>query len=256
MAYMIVRFVLALVAVLLRGDLSKEAELLVLRHENAVLRRQVSRPRYESADRIWFAALSRFVPRRRWPPWAAGSAVFKNPQVTGHGWDFRHLQPESPEHRADTGLLTAPLSIPWATDMACAVPQLKAVQRTSATDTGAKPGKVFRFTTSWRAAGGRLIDLRERVRQPIARGHRDADNHDRRLLEQVGEPVHIKPLGWTVVWCMAVGTAGQITRWVRRAFGLKADSELVLRRREPAHAGMPQDAHSGGDGGAKTVHQH
>lgn len=63
---MTVRFVLALVAVLVRSDMSKEAELLVLRHENAVLRRQASRPRYEPADRIWFAALSRLVPRRRW----------------------------------------------------------------------------------------------------------------------------------------------------------------------------------------------
>src|SRR3954465_13533510 len=67
LAYMIVRFVLALVAVLVRGDVSKEAELLVLRHENAVLRRQVLNPRYEPADRIWFAALSRLVPRRLWP---------------------------------------------------------------------------------------------------------------------------------------------------------------------------------------------
>jgi hypothetical protein len=64
---MIVRFVLAVVAVLVRRDVSREAELLVLRHENAVLRRQVSRPQYEPADRIWFAALSWLVPRRRWP---------------------------------------------------------------------------------------------------------------------------------------------------------------------------------------------
>lgn len=67
LAYMIVRFVLALVAVLVRGDVSKEAELLVLRHENAVLRRQVSRRRYGPVDRIWFVALSRLVPRRLWP---------------------------------------------------------------------------------------------------------------------------------------------------------------------------------------------
>jgi putative transposase len=46
---------------------SNEAELLVLRHENAVLRRHVSNPRYESADRIWFAALSRLIPCRLWP---------------------------------------------------------------------------------------------------------------------------------------------------------------------------------------------
>ncbi|WP_308209224.1 helix-turn-helix domain-containing protein [Actinoallomurus purpureus] len=67
LAYKIVRFMLAVVAVLVRRDVSKEAELLVLRHENAVLRRQVPRPRFEPADRIWFAALSRLVPRRRWP---------------------------------------------------------------------------------------------------------------------------------------------------------------------------------------------
>ena len=53
-------------AVLFRGDLAKDAELLVLRHENAVLRRQAGRVRYEPADRVWFAALARLVPRKRW----------------------------------------------------------------------------------------------------------------------------------------------------------------------------------------------
>jgi hypothetical protein len=39
---------------------------LVLRHENAVLRRHAGRVRYEPADRAWFAALARLVPRGRW----------------------------------------------------------------------------------------------------------------------------------------------------------------------------------------------
>jgi transposase InsO family protein len=49
-----------------RREASKEAELLVLRHENAVLGRQAGRIRYDPADRLWLAALSRLIPRRRW----------------------------------------------------------------------------------------------------------------------------------------------------------------------------------------------
>jgi len=47
--------------------MAKDAELLVLRYENAVLRRHVGRVRYEPADRVWFAALARLIPRNRWP---------------------------------------------------------------------------------------------------------------------------------------------------------------------------------------------
>jgi putative transposase len=64
----IVRQVLAVPVLLVRRDVSKEVELLVLRHENAVLRRGVSRIRYEPADRLWFAALSRLLPRSRSGP--------------------------------------------------------------------------------------------------------------------------------------------------------------------------------------------
>jgi putative transposase len=64
--YRLVRSLLGLTAVLVRGDLSKDAELLVLRHENVVLRRQISRVGYRPADRVWLAALSWLVPRRWW----------------------------------------------------------------------------------------------------------------------------------------------------------------------------------------------
>jgi hypothetical protein len=66
LAYRATSRVLGFVAVLFRREVSKDAELLVLRHENTVLRRQIVRVRYGPADRFWFAALSSLIPRRRW----------------------------------------------------------------------------------------------------------------------------------------------------------------------------------------------
>ena len=64
--YVLTCRILGLIVVLFRGDQAAVAEVLVLRHENAVLRRHAGRERYEPADRAWFAALARIVPRRRW----------------------------------------------------------------------------------------------------------------------------------------------------------------------------------------------
>jgi putative transposase len=64
--YLLVRRPLGCLVVLARREVSKDAELLVLRHENAVLRRQTGRVRYQPGDRMWIAALSRLIPRRRW----------------------------------------------------------------------------------------------------------------------------------------------------------------------------------------------
>jgi putative transposase len=41
-------------------------EIAVLRHQLAVLRRQVPRPRYTPADRMLLAALAKLLPRERW----------------------------------------------------------------------------------------------------------------------------------------------------------------------------------------------
>ena len=64
--YLVVRCLLGCPMVLARCAASKDAELLVLRHENAILRRQISRVRYQPVGRLWLAALSRLIPRRRW----------------------------------------------------------------------------------------------------------------------------------------------------------------------------------------------
>jgi putative transposase len=81
--YLLVRCLLGCLMVLTRHQVSKDAELLVLWHENAVLRRQISRVRYQPGDRLWLAALSRLVPRRRW------GQVFTVTPATLLAWDRR-----------------------------------------------------------------------------------------------------------------------------------------------------------------------
>jgi hypothetical protein len=64
-AYALTCRILGLVVLLCRGDRVKDAELLVLRYEIAVLRRQSGLVRYQPADRVWFATLARLIPRSR-----------------------------------------------------------------------------------------------------------------------------------------------------------------------------------------------
>ena len=63
---LLMRWLFSLAVLMSSGDREKDAELLVLRHENAVLRRNANPVRYEPSDRARFAALLRFMPRRRW----------------------------------------------------------------------------------------------------------------------------------------------------------------------------------------------
>ena len=90
--YRLVRYLFGLLAVLARSDLSKDAELLVLRHEEQVLRRQLTgRLRWDRVDRVWLAALSRLVSRRRWPevfPDTPAAILRWHRDLIARKWDY------------------------------------------------------------------------------------------------------------------------------------------------------------------------
>src|SRR5712671_6261969 len=66
MLYLLFRRVLAVAALRFRSKEFKELEIVVLRHELAVLRRQAGRPELTPADRVFLAAASRLLPRTSW----------------------------------------------------------------------------------------------------------------------------------------------------------------------------------------------
>jgi hypothetical protein len=65
--YFGLRQLVALVLLFFRSEQSNAVDLLALRHEVEVLRRQVGRPAYQPADRALLAGLSRLLPLASWP---------------------------------------------------------------------------------------------------------------------------------------------------------------------------------------------
>jgi putative transposase len=65
LAFLVMRRILGVAAG--RTPDAKDVEIAVLRHQLAVLRRQVTRPRYTPSDRMVLATLAKLLARDRWP---------------------------------------------------------------------------------------------------------------------------------------------------------------------------------------------
>jgi putative transposase len=96
--YLMVRNLFALVWLLARPRRSKEFEILLLRHELAVLRRQAGRPRLTRADRALFAALSRALPRTAWANLGVkpDTLLRWHRQLVARRWTYAHRKPGRP----------------------------------------------------------------------------------------------------------------------------------------------------------------
>jgi putative transposase len=88
--YVLVCRLFELVVLHARGERSKELEILALRHELSVLRRQVRRPQFATRDRLLLAALSRVLPRCSWHPFPVtpGTLLRWHRQLVARHWTY------------------------------------------------------------------------------------------------------------------------------------------------------------------------
>jgi transposase InsO family protein len=99
LVFLLVRRVLRLVNLGPKPD-DKDVEIAVLRHQLAVLHRQVAHPRYAPTDRLVLATLSRLLPRERWSAFLGTPATLLrwHRQLVRRRWTYAR------EPRAQRGL--------------------------------------------------------------------------------------------------------------------------------------------------------
>ena len=96
--YVVACRLFALIVLLARSDRSKELELLLLRHELSVLRRQARRPQLAESDRLVLAALSRVMPRRPWQAFLVTPETLLrwHRRIVARRWTYPHRPPGRP----------------------------------------------------------------------------------------------------------------------------------------------------------------
>jgi len=98
LAYVVVRRLFQLMVLCCRSPRSKELEILVLRHELSILRRQAQPPRLRVADRVLLAALSRALPRRAWSAFSVSPRTLLrwHQRLVARRWTYPHRGPGRP----------------------------------------------------------------------------------------------------------------------------------------------------------------
>jgi putative transposase len=90
LVYLLLRHLVRLVADS-PNDLNRDVELVVLRHQLKVLRRQVGRPRLRRRDRLFMAVMSRALPRARWSSFLVSpqTLLLWHRELVRRKWSFR-----------------------------------------------------------------------------------------------------------------------------------------------------------------------
>jgi putative transposase len=98
LVYLMLVRVLSWLALLARSDTAKDAEILTLRHEVAVLRRTNPRPKVSWLDRAVLSALSRLLPAplRRMRVVSPRTLLRWHAQLVARRWTYPHRQPGRP----------------------------------------------------------------------------------------------------------------------------------------------------------------
>jgi putative transposase len=96
----------------LRSGEHKEAEILVLRHELAIARRQLGRPQPSAVDRALLAALSRALPRSAWSAFVVTPSTLLNwhRRLVRRHWTYARRGPGRPSLDAELELLVLRLA--------------------------------------------------------------------------------------------------------------------------------------------------